>query len=642
MKILCISGNVQKSVERFSHQLETAGAVSGKPDEKGNTIALFHEEAFSSLADSARHALKQLSPGALWKVRANDILQANENEKLWFFSDSQSISFLNFWSKITPEISFVFIYTPPHLTFLELLPDVLKDAETLERLLSVWCDRTKAILSFYIKNKDRSIILSSDQYDAHIKLLPKHWNISFKKTKLAELPLELPPLELYILNKVSSKYPLVSKLESEAQQYITYNSKTQPTAENKTIESIAFNYFNKKNNAVIDADPVHDDEKIKLAVDLESYKATVANSVHLHAELTSNLSDLKEESNGYLIQLHKEQEAQEHLLINLHQQNEKLYLTEHRLNNFSTSFPDYWEFESLSLKKIKKRNDSDKALWNIKNIHIKGILIPEINLETEIKNGIAGITILRDSDGQDPVWLTWPESYIATGRLPCIPVNGHAYQDSNFVLSSLKTSDWATFNDLLKNMIGILIAPDSRCAIDLNTEKLKASLLKLRDILAKWPIVVRFDDINLNDTFQNENYQRLGLSLKNLSIGSKIWPQLDYRLSTVDTPGGFGQNPRLEFLQSTRSAFENWFTEHDIFLGTRLELRFAKPNAMDVNVWRSLSETDRIMVSAVISSLPNQIEAIQKSTELSDLNWNDWNMLGQTVKNILIQNATAV
>lgn len=642
MKILCISGNFQKSVERFCHHLEAAGAVSGKSDEKGNTIALFHEEALSSLAAPTPNTLKQISPGSFWKVKASDILQANEHQKLWFFADNQSINFLNFWSKIKPEIKFVFIYTPPHLTFLEQLPGILKDARALERLLSDWCDRTKAILNFYTKNKEKSVILSDDEHNVHLKLLPKHWKISLKKTKSPGLETALPPLDLYILNEIIIKHPLVKKLESEAQQYITYAKEAPPAVENIMIENIAFSYFNQNRDALIDAATVFNDEIIKLTADIEKHKVAISHSEKMNAELNNSISDLRDVNNDYLSQLHKEQEAQENLLMNFHQQSENLYITEHRLNNFLTSFPEYWEFESLSLKHINKGNDSEKTLWEIKNVYVKGMLIPEINLETEINNGVAGITILHNSDEQEPLWLNWPESYIATGRLPCIPVKGHAYQDSNFVLSSLKTSDWTAFNELLNNMILILVAPDNRCDINLDPEKLKAGLLQLKEVLAKWPVVVRFDDIDLNDTFKNENYQRIGLSLKNLSIGSKIWPQLDYRLSTVDTSGNFGQNPRLEFLQSTRSAFENWFTEHDLFLGTRLELRFAKPNAMDINVWRSLSEADRLMVTAVISSLPSQIEAIQKSTQLSDLNWNDWNTLGQAVKNILIKNTAAV
>ena len=179
---------------------------------------------------------------------------------------------------------------------------------------------------------------------------------------------------------------------------------------------------------------------------------------------------------------------------------------------------------------------------------------------------------------------------------------------------------------------------DERYKVKTDRKTLKKGLERLCQVLNNWPTIVRYDGITLNDNLTSETYERLSLTLRNLCIGEHIWPLIDYRFSSVNPSKIFGENPRLEFLESTSAAFENWSVESDETLGRRLELRFAQPNAMDTEVWSVLSDRDRIMVSGIIGSLERQLATLRKESFSTSSSWAKWHALAETIKGILIIN----
>ncbi|WP_163008240.1 hypothetical protein, partial [Pseudomonas viridiflava] len=111
-----------------------------------------------------------------------------------------------------------------------------------------------------------------------------------------------------------------------------------------------------------------------------------------------------------------------------------------------------------------------------------------------------------------------------------------------------------------------------------------------------------------------------------------------YSLATVDHDDTFGQNPRLEFDESARDVLENWFAESEDGRGLRLELRFARPDALDTNVWQILSDSDQILLAALVSNLTTQLNTIKTQCPEDVQRWEDWHDLADVVKAIMIHN----
>jgi hypothetical protein len=221
-----------------------------------------------------------------------------------------------------------------------------------------------------------------------------------------------------------------------------------------------------------------------------------------------------------------------------------------------------------------------------------------------------------------------------------MPTAGGPYAGNNAILSRLSTSGWARLLLLIKNLITHLeSSTDIKLPERTDKKALLAGFKRLLATLANWPVVFRFDEIQLIGNDRSNGYQALGIRLSNLSLGQHSWAELEYRVSTVDqNPSLFGENPRLEFHESSRAALQNWFAESQDSKGKKLELRFAKPDAMDVDVWKKLSETDRLLIAGLVGNLPVQLDLLKKNNLTLLLPWQDWLSLSKSLREILAKN----
>ncbi|MFB8831505.1 hypothetical protein ACE0DR_24820 [Azotobacter sp. CWF10] len=304
--------------------------------------------------------------------------------------------------------------------------------------------------------------------------------------------------------------------------------------------------------------------------------------------------------------------------------------------------PDYWDFDTLEIELLKSDNTQQITQWRLTELYIGGRLIPEIRFKTCLVNGLAGIVIQRTEGTSSPApLLRWPNAFANSEELPCIPTRGASTLGSNAALSGLGTSDWDTLQHLTKQLAGFLAQPtDGRIPRKLNTAALRNGLLAFAKTLAKWPRMLRYDSIQLQETLRNQGYERLGISLGNLRLDHHLWPAFDYRLATVDRgPHSFGQNPRLEFPDgSARGVLQHWFEESGDNNNPRLELRFAQPNAMDTRVWGMLSPNDQQLIGALIKTLPLQLEDLKQANPAASRPWQDWQALAGMLRDTLRDN----
>lgn len=342
------------------------------------------------------------------------------------------------------------------------------------------------------------------------------------------------------------------------------------------------------------------------------------------------LSESEIENELLVSALHATQEKLEEATIQLETNLDLVDKLSRRLARLNTKFPNYWEARSIKYKISEVTPGSKKIQWEVVETELAGKSYELINFETTCKNGLAGIKILSSSKGLDFFSL-----HNQSKELSCSPVNGSYSAPENKLISSIGTSDWKIIRDLVKKLKFSLttnVFPDMP---EDAVKELANGLNTLSAVLEKWPSVLRYDNVELTQYTNSSEYQALGLRFTNIELASKKCPSFSYYLSSVNEPSNsFGQFPRLEFHENMSENFEKWFCETSDDRGQRLELRFASPNQMDIDVWKKLSSSDQFFIAANISTLPDILQTL-RSKGSADLDWDAWLKMSSHLNKIL-------
>ncbi|MGK8286363.1 hypothetical protein ACRS2Y_04995 [Pseudomonas putida] len=346
------------------------------------------------------------------------------------------------------------------------------------------------------------------------------------------------------------------------------------------------------------------------------------------------LENVRAEASDLLIELHRTQEALEQICKIQRATNEQTLQQQARIEKLKSLLPDHWEMEVKDIHR-KRKAATEIICWTLKDVYITGAYIPELYVEVHLRNGDAGVSLKRTISNN--MTSSAQLGKLANGdTIRIFPDSQPINQGTNAEISNLGTSDWNAAREILRRLTSLV--ENSEFSHSRLKRKdlgiLRTGLINLNQKLSSWPWVFRFDTIQLSETLQTHEYQKLTLRIENLSIGNFSWSRLDYGIATVDHDEGFGQNPRLEFPESSKQVIHNWYPETSDGRGARLELRFAKPNAFDWNVWSKLSNEDRLLITALVTSIPSQISALDRQDNHKQ-DWQKWNELGLVMRNIL-------
>ncbi|MDD1984025.1 hypothetical protein [Pseudomonas asiatica] len=332
------------------------------------------------------------------------------------------------------------------------------------------------------------------------------------------------------------------------------------------------------------------------------------------------------ENERLIIALHNTQEKLERISIELSEKARTIDILAAKLERYQAKFPDYWNASSITYI-YEEENGDRKVIWTVTDTELGNNHYSFIQFETAIHDGVTGIKFLQG--------LHYFKSHPNASTLNCLPVKGAYSAETNKSISAIGTSDWKAVKDLARKLQSAL-SNDEFPEIPKNySTELANGLTTLKSVLEKWPKVPRYDTVELSGHIESDQYQALDLTIDNLEVESIKIPQLSYRLSSVNEPGKpFGQFPRLEFDETTADIFEKWFIETSDHRGSRLELRFADPDQMDVTTWRKLSQRDQLLIAANISALP-QILKYLKNHAGNSLDWSAWEKISTKLKNIL-------
>lgn len=382
-------------------------------------------------------------------------------------------------------------------------------------------------------------------------------------------------------------------------------------------------------------------ESLRLNNEANEHQNQIELLENTKATLEQQLATSENENALLLLQLHETQEELEQYLLQLQRSEADLDLLGERLHKMQARYPDYWSCDNLEVTLSSERNDHQASQWQLTNLDLGGRFIPLLRFKLHLEGGVAGLTLQRStSNGSPAPLLRWPNAFANADELPCLPSEGSVIQGNNLALTGLAQSDWQFLQALISTLANLLADSDEfRLPKQLDRRALHHGLLELQATLANWPQVLRYDNLQLLGNEQLPNYDSLHIRLENLQLGERHWPELDYRLASIDYQSeGFGQNPRLEFPEKTRASLQNWFAESQDERGSRLELRFAQPDAMDLNVWNVLSAEDRILIASLAVTLPLQLLELEQCNATLAHSWQEWLMLGESLKRILTIN----
>jgi len=380
------------------------------------------------------------------------------------------------------------------------------------------------------------------------------------------------------------------------------------------------------------------------------------------------LKEAEQENELLFLQLHQVQEELEHYFLKHQDAQRELAEAHARWDRMLRRNPDYCDYEAIEIttnavipdsdpesskaKRVvipdndpeSRKNGTRSAItWRITNLSAASRTLPELHFKTVVERGVAGFVLTREPNTTGPL-VRWPARAANRNEVALVPAGDRQHLEEQIeILLDLATADW----DFLKALVGVVRgALDSPTTVKLpkgRAESLRDGLAKLEKIIERFSATLRYDRVSLKREQVNADYEHLWLHLDNLAMGSRRWPQFEFRFSCANvTPESFGNHPKLEFPQELGKApFENWFVEsHDDF-GAKLELRFALPESIDLAVWQRLSANDRVFLKALIARLPAILAALQADGVKLARPWKAWIVMAHAVQRVLALRSAA-
>ena len=351
-------------------------------------------------------------------------------------------------------------------------------------------------------------------------------------------------------------------------------------------------------------------------------------------QLNQKVATAEQENELLLLQLHQVQEELEHYFLQYQDKQKELQKAEARWQRIYQRNPYYCDYEAIEI--LSGDCAANTLNWRLKNLTAAGRSLNELNFNTVLEQGVAGFVFTSPSE-----MLTRLPSSQSELKLTFTGPDDTVHQRVETLLS-FAASDWDLFHTLVRLLEDVIQQPPSGLAIptDYNVESLRNGLINLREVMAVFPATLRYDQLTFKHAQINPNYEALWLTCENLAFGDQRWPAFDFRIScALDGGKRFGYHPKLEFPEETgQLVFQNWFIESYDDIGGKLELRFALPEAMDMDVWQRISEHDQEFLSALIVRLPSMIfSAAQNANIPLERSWNDWIKLAEDIQRIYIQ-----
>jgi len=367
------------------------------------------------------------------------------------------------------------------------------------------------------------------------------------------------------------------------------------------------------------------------AAEKDEFTKRLASSDAQLAQQESQFHALQEENTLLSQQLHQVQEELERY-FHMHQEARQAFETVNgRWLRVLQRNPLYCDADRIEILPDPE-HDGGALAWHMHSLSIAGRFIDRFDVSTLTHDEGMTLIIVRDASQGVPL-KRWPiaadtaELHLAFGsRAPVDP------------LLDLAPSDWMLVHGILRLMGEMLAAPDAQARIPnyVSLEFLRNAVSDFAAGMTSLPAVLRYEDIRLEREQINADYEHLWIRLGSLEYRGQCWSGFEFRLSCADVrPEAFGTHPKLEFPESAEpSPLVHWFKESIDDFGPKLEVRFALPDAIDIDVLSRFETGEISFISALIERLPSMLACLERSGVDLTRSWDDWRSLVSNIQSI--------
>lgn len=220
------------------------------------------------------------------------------------------------------------------------------------------------------------------------------------------------------------------------------------------------------------------------------------------------------------------------------------------------------------------------------------------------------------------------------------PVAGPITLERNEAICSLGTTDWCIYRHIIDRLCLYFGSAEMTSIQDDSLRTLyQRALETTKKALDNWPLQIRYDCVNIFSIEIGTKSKKLGIALRNISLGDNTWETADYILGTEDDhTGHFGAQPYLEFLTPEADIPNRLKNSSDVLTNRGIRIAFKPPSSISLRGLEDASELDRLLVIAIASSIKMQLNSCrQMSTAISagEIKWEAWALLANRIKFML-------
>ena len=169
---------------------------------------------------------KSFSPDKKDTDNARQLLSATNSESLFIWTDANSSLYLNFWKTTAEDAKFLLFYSSPEFELSNYISTHPFDASRVEKIIDAWVIRTRAMLTFFMNNRDRCLLVSVRSADSangpFIQALNKQFGLDLEPKSLIEPLLNKnSPLIEYLATTLLLKNQHVAELYDEVRSAAT-------------------------------------------------------------------------------------------------------------------------------------------------------------------------------------------------------------------------------------------------------------------------------------------------------------------------------------------------------------------------------------------------------------------------------------
>ncbi len=161
MKCLCISGATQFHLRCLASALAQAGVVFSSSDNSNLSLDQWHQQVVDAHVPPGSPLVAITSPGKMWEQLAANIFIAHMHHPVWGWADERSLALLDFWRTFEPGVRFILLCVPPQ-TFVAEAILTCPDPFDVQGLLESWRLKHEAMLRFYLRHPQESLLLHAD------------------------------------------------------------------------------------------------------------------------------------------------------------------------------------------------------------------------------------------------------------------------------------------------------------------------------------------------------------------------------------------------------------------------------------------------------------------------------------------------